>query len=335
MRKLLVLSLCLAMVLACTGGTLAEEQEFDVWYITKTRSQAFSTWVVTVFEEQLAANYPNIHLSTYDGQESFETRAALMEDCIAQHPDMLILQYFDENEVPMIQEVIDAGIPVCVTNGQYTTDPDLCSYVDIDPYEQGAMVAKYAAEHLPENAKVVLMEGVAGNQHSEARVRAFEDYVFNVRDDVELLASANCDWDRAMAMNTMEDWIQAFPEIDAVLTCYDEMGLGAMEALIAADRIEGMQIYGTDALAGACLAIKDGTYTATVLQDGNAIALGAIQVMVDTLINGNTEQQMIYTETPLITAENVDDMIKTHLQFNMLSENDLSEYGWSSADFGL
>ena len=335
MRKLLVLSLCLILALGCTVSALAEEQEFDVWYITKTRSQAFSTWVVTVFEEQLAENYSNIHLKTYDGQESFETRTALMEDCIAQGPDMLILQYFDENEVPMIQSVIEAGIPVCVTNGQYTSDPDLCSYVDIDPYEQGAMVAKYAAEHLPENAKVVLIEGVAGNQHSEARAKAYEDYVFSVRDDIELLASANCDWDRAKAMSTMEDWIQAFPQIDAVLTCYDEMGLGAMEALIAADRISETQIYGTDALAGACLTIKDGTYTATVLQDGNAIALGAIEVMVDTLINGNTEQQMIYTETPLITAENVDDMIKTHLQFNMLTENDLSEYGWSAADFGL
>ena len=71
------------------------------------------------------------------------------------------------------------------------------------------------------------------------------------------------------------------------------------------------------------------------MQDGNAIALGAIQVMVDVLINGNTEQQMIYTETPLITAENVDDMIKTHLQFNMLTQNDLSAYGWSAEDFGV
>ena len=124
----------------------AEEENFEVVYITKTRSQAFSTWIVTVFENTLAAEYPNINLTTYDGQESFEVRTELMENVMVQHPDMLILQYFDENEVPMIQEIIDAGIPVVVTNGQYTSAPGLCSFVDISPYEQGATLAKYAAE---------------------------------------------------------------------------------------------------------------------------------------------------------------------------------------------
>ena len=33
--------------------------------------------------------------------------------------------------------------------------------------------------------------------------------------------------------------------------------------------------------------------------------------------------QEIYTQTPLITIDNVDDMIQTHLESGMLSENDL------------
>lgn len=345
MRKFVMLLFCLGLCLAlvaCSGQqptvpgtedvpvkeaeakeTGVAEEEYDVWYVTKTRSQAFSTWVVTVFEQTLAEKYPNIKLTTYDGEESFEVRAALMENAIAQQPDMLVLQYFDENEVPMIQDVIDSGVTVVVTNGQYTSAPDLCSFVDIDPYEQGATVAKYAAENIPQNAKAVLILGVAGNQHSVAREKAYYDHLFDVRDDIELLAVANADWDRGKAMDIMEDWIQAFDQIDVVITCYDEMSLGAMEALIAADRIEGVQIYGTDALPSACLAIKGGTYTATVLQDGYGIGMGAVKCVADYLINGNPGIQELYTETPLITADNVEDMIQTHLEFGLLTENDL------------
>lgn len=303
-------------------GAAADKQEYEVYYIAKQLSDPFCNWCTSVIENEFTANYPNIHLTTFDGELSVETRTKLMEDVMVKKPDMLILQYFDEAEVGIIQEVIDAGIPVVVTNGHYTSvDVDsFCSFVDIDPYAQGAVVASAAAERLPENAKVVLILGVAGNQHSENRKNAWNDYLLKERPDIELLAEANADWDKDKAMALMEDWIQAFPEIDGVITCYDSMALGAMEALKDANRLEGVQIYGTDALPDACLAIEAGEYTATVLQDGYAIGTGAVQVVVDVLINGNDEIQQIYTETPLIDATNVEDMLETHRASGMLVE---------------
>ncbi len=298
----------------------SEGETFEIYYIAKQLSDPFCNWMTTTMEQMIESDYPSFNLTTFDGQLSVETRMKLMEDAIVKKPDMLILQFFDEVEVGIIQEVIDAGIHVVVTNGHYTSVDNLCSFVDIDPYEQGAVVAKKAAEDLPENAKVVLILGVAGNQHSVAREKAWDDYLFAARPDIECLARSNADWDKDKAMALMEDWLQAFPEIDGVVSCYDSMTLGAMEALKGANRLEGCQLYGTDALPDACLAIETGEYHATVLQDGYAIAEGALKICYDYLVEGNTSIQELYTETPLIDSTNVAEMLKTHRASGMLKE---------------
>ena len=334
MKKLTAILIAVLLLAACFTGcaaktttTPAAEQSqeasgdsYEVYYIAKQLSDPFCNWCTNVMRTEFEENYPNIHLTTFDGELSVDTRTKLLEDVIVKKPDMLILQYFDEAEVGAIQDVLDAGIPVVVTNGHYTSvDVDsFCSFVDIDPYEQGCVVARAAAERLPENAKVVLILGVAGNQHNENRRQAWYDCLLAERPDIELLAEANADWDKDKAMAIMEDWIQAFPEIDGVITCYDSMALGAMEALKDAGRIDGVQIYGTDGLPDACLAIEAGEYTASVLQDGYAIGHGAVQIVVDNLINHKSDIQKVFTETPLIDASNVEDMLKTHRASGML-----------------
>ena len=56
------------------------------------------------------------------------------------------------------------------------------------------------------------------------------------RDDVEVLAELSGNFEREEGMKIMQDWIQAYPQIDGVVSANDQMALGAIQALNAAGR---------------------------------------------------------------------------------------------------
>jgi inositol transport system substrate-binding protein len=159
---------------------------------------------------------------------------------------------------------------------------------------------------LPENAKVVYMTGTAGMSVTVDRQEGLHDALEEAgRTDVEFLAENDANFDKAEGMTLMEDWIQSFPEIDAVIAANDQMALGAMEALKAADRLEGIQVIGVDGVEEALAAIKNGEMTMTAFQNCDAQAKACTELL-DKLANGE-EVSDVLVPYETITADNVDE----------------------------
>ena len=125
----------------------------------------------------------------------------------------------------------------------------------------------------------------------------------------ELDASFNKD----EAMNAMDDWLQKYDNIDAVICQSDGMALGAIESYKSNNKdISNVQFYGIDGLADGCLSVEAGELTATVLQDANSMADKAIE-MVNGLLDGSIEGNPIESiDAEVITKDNVEEMIENH-----------------------
>ena len=104
-------------------------------------------------------------------------------------------------------------------------------------------------------------------EHSIARKKGVIENLLDKRPDLELLASQTGDYRRDLGMNVMEDWIQAYSQIDCVIAANDQMILGAIEALKGAGRLEGVLTAGIDGTPGARESIKSGELTMSVVQD--------------------------------------------------------------------
>ena len=214
-------------------------------------------------------------------------------------------------QLPYIQQIVEADIPCITTNPRVECEGT--GSVDADPYEQAKVNCELALKKIPKNAKVVVLQGPAGNFHSTKRREAWKKEFFDKRSDVKILAEDIANWNKDEAMQLMEDWVQAYGQIDAVISMNDNMAAGAIEAVKDNAKYKNMQAYGVDGTAEACLLIKEGKMTSTGLQSAIDLAKMNTEAMHDVLtgkkkvtdINDNVP-------APLITSDNVDEYIQMY-----------------------
>ena len=108
---------------------------------------------------------------------------------------------------------------------------------------------------------------------------------------MNLLFTNQRDWDREKAMRLAENWIQAYEgDIDAIFCQNDEMAMGALQAVEAANLKDKIVVVGIDAIKDAKEAVKAGRLDATVFQDGYKQGYEAV-VAAYKLSNGESVKQ--------------------------------------------
>ena len=80
-------------------------------------------------------------------------------------------------------------------------------------------------------------------------------------------------------MKVTEDWIQSFPKFDAIVAANDQMALGALQALKAAERDKGVLISGIDGVPDALKAIAAGEMAQSIFQNAPGQAKTAFEVV--------------------------------------------------------
>ncbi|GMO43513.1 MAG: D-ribose ABC transporter substrate-binding protein [Treponemataceae bacterium] len=319
MKKLLVPALVLIAVcaLAFSGcqkkaeGQKTESQK-RVAYIARAQGDSFAAWLANSVKEE-AKNYSGISVTVMDGQADNDKISSLLENCISNKYDLVILQPNDGvAQTPYIQKVIDAKIPIILTNPRVPGLESVTNSVDADPYEQAAVNARFAMNQIPQNAKVVVLNGPAGNMHSTARRESWAKEFFAKRPDVKIVGEQIANWNKDEAMRYMEDWVQTNDLIDAVVSMNDNMAAGAIEVIKDNPKYNNLLVYGVDGTAEAALLIQEGRMTSTSFQ--NAYELGRKNVeLADQILTGKVTG-LVNTDIdcPLITKDNVQLLIDAH-----------------------
>ncbi len=300
-----------------TGETseVSESQEdtVEIIYVAHGLEDMFCNWLVSCVEDQIAENYPNYQMQVLDGKLSADVQAEQLENAIAMNPDIIFYSAADYYAcTPIVVQAQEEGIPVITIQAPVYDDNDqpATPYVDCDMYEVGKMVANYAIEQIPENAELAMLLGPAGNLHSELRQKGWDE-VLATRPDIKVVDVQRGDWDTAEAMRITEDWLQHYPNLQAVASMNDSMILGTIEAAKAADR--KLYTYGVDGMADGCNAVKEGYLSATALQDARELAKGALE-LAERIEAGEqlTGEDVIHVDAALITPENVDEFLAIH-----------------------
>ncbi|WP_209305655.1 sugar ABC transporter substrate-binding protein [Microbacterium sp. dk485] len=303
---------------ASGGGDTEREQkdEYRVAYIARAQADSFAAWLANEMKAA-AEDYDDITLEVFDGQADDEVENRMIENAIANKFDAIIVQPNNgDAQSPYIQQAIDAGI-VTITTNPRVEGLDGGDSVDANPYDQGAVVAQLALEQVPENAKVVVLTGPAGNFHSTARRDAWQKEFFDKRPDVTIVAEDTANWNKDEALTLMEDWSLANSEIDAIISMNDNMAAGALEALKGKSAFEGILAYGVDGTPEATLLIQEGLLTASTLQNARELAELNLK-SVHELLTGEADEINVDIGNPLITSENVQEYIDLYLEAGLL-----------------
>jgi inositol transport system substrate-binding protein len=301
MKKLLV-AVLVGMMMAST----AYAKRITIGYTFHSAQDVYQNTLKNEFVK--AAEEKGAKVRVIDPLLDIERQAAAIENFITLGVDAIVCSPLDyEGAIPGVLAANRAGIPYVALNSEIGGDGDFV-YVGSLNYDAGIIQGEYMAKVLPQDAKIVYLRGTEGMEHTMARRKGVQDALLDKRPDVKLLAEQTAKFDRAEGMRVMEDWIQAYPEIDGVLSANDQMALGSLEALKGAG-IEGVLIAGIDGTTEAQQCVKEGTFAITVLQDAKGQAATALQAALD-LIEGKKVEKRIIVPFKPITKENVDQYLK-------------------------
>lgn len=179
------------------------------------------------------------------------------------------------------------------------------SFIGTGNEEAAYLGGQYMAEKLPEDGKVVIIGGVAGNPTIEERVNGYKRAMEEA--GMEILDIQYAESNAEKALNIMENFLQNFDRIDAVLCVGDEMAMAAQRAAAQAGRDEIM-FMGFDGISSGVQAVIDGQLTATVAQSPYNMGYQAV-VNAVAADKGEEVEKRIDTGAQVIDAENAEEYL--------------------------
>ena len=300
------------------SGQTESKDSYRVAFIARAQSDSFAAWFANEMRAA-AANYPDVTLDVFDGQADDAKENAVIENCIANGYDAIIVQPNNgEAQRPYVEQIVQAGI-IAITTNSRIDGIEGASSVDANPYIQAKVNADLAVTQVPQNARVVVLNGPSGNFHADERRVAWQECFFDKRPDVTILAEDFANWNKDEAMALMEDWTVAYGKIDAIISTNDNMAAGALEVVKDNPLYDGILAYGVDGVPEGCLLVKEGRLTATCLQ--SAIDLAVLNMdTVYKLLTGEATQIDTDIDAVLITQDNVDQYIEMYRERGLITD---------------
>ena len=350
MKKLLAIALvaCLALTMVACGGSSSSAAASTSTPAESQAASAASSVAESVpaggkvgvciykFDDAFMTTYRNAlqeilegkgyEVTVVDGNNDQAKQTEQINTFITQGVDALIINpVMTSAAAQIVSTVKDADIPTVLINREPTAEEmaayDKLVYVGCDAAQSGTFQGELILEtetkgdiHGDGKVSYIMIQGDPENIDAQLRteysVKALEDAGV----EVEQLDLQRGDWDRNKGQEICANDLSKFgDQIEVVFCNNDDMAIGALQAIKAAGRTVGEDIYlvGVDALDAALDAVKSGELTGTVLNDAKGQATQAVACMEE-LLGGKTYasgEQSVYVDYVKVTNGNVEDFM--------------------------
>jgi ribose transport system substrate-binding protein len=299
-----------AATLAMSAGVAATQAGDDKLKIGFSQGTMESSWRVNMVEgnrKYAEANLPDVELVVTNGENNASKQVADVESLLAQGIKTLIISPVTADALtPVVKQAMDAGIPVVTLDRKVNTDVTL--HIGADNKLIGHSAGSYVCKALSGKGNVVEIQGTAGASATVDRHDLFVETIGKECPDVKIVASQVANYVREPAIKFMEDTLQRFKdgEIQLVYAHNDDMALGAVTALEAANRQKGVMVVGIDGENAAYDAIKAGKMVATFTY--HFVAPEGVQYGYK-IAKGEKLDKEIVLPTHQVDASNVDQFL--------------------------
>jgi inositol transport system substrate-binding protein len=252
----------------------------------------------------------NVNLVEADGQGNAENQISQVQNFIAQGVNAIILNPYDkEGSAPVVDLAVKAHIPIVVVNALVSNLEKADAYVGSEDAEAGRIAAQRIMDVLHGKGSIAVIHGPNGHSAEVQRSDGIRE-VLAKYPDAKIVVEQTANWDRAQALNLMENWLASGRQIDAVIAQNDEMALGALKAIEAAGKQNQIAVIGIDAIPDALKAVAGGKMVGTVFQDAKGQGTLAVDLAAQ-LVQGKKVSHDNYIPFQLVTKNNVTNFMNT------------------------
>lgn len=309
-RRLVSILVCAAVVTGLLTGatTVHAEEKRTIAVVTYSLAEEFGVDVIKGAEAK-AEELGNIEIVYPDAAGDMQKSIAIVEDMTTQGVDAICISPVDASAtIPYIEKAREAGI--AVVNWDVEMDTEVDAKVLTDNFEGGAMGADYLVEKMGDKGTVLIVDDLESVTTTYERNKGFEDRLKEIAPDVKVirqLSSGTRDTHRS----TVENMLQAYPEITGIFCADGDRTLGAYVACEANDR-KDVLIAGYDATPEQLeIMLKDGPdcnmICATALHPDK---LGSLSVEIaNKILDGEEVEEVTYSEVDLMKATEAENWV--------------------------
>ncbi len=297
----MAVALAVAIALPLTASGKAEKGAAKQVRIGVSMSTLDNPFFVTMKNGgEKTAEKLGVQLIVLDAKDDMNKQVADIQDLIARKVDGLILNPVDSDAIgTVVKEANKAKIPV-ITVTRPSLAGDVIQHIDSDNIQGGQLIAQEVVRALGGKGKVIELEGIPGAPSTRERGEGFSKGLA-AAPGIAILAKQTANYNRQQGLQVTENLLTAHPDVNAIFAHNDEMALGAVQAVKAANK-KNILIYGFDGTDEAVAAVKQGDMAATVEQQPALEMEMAVEHMLDFLKGKAPSEKLMLASLRLVTA---------------------------------
>jgi len=290
------------MLFSCSGRPQKNKKPKMAVVISTLNNPWFVVLAQTAAKKAREMGYK---ATIFDSQNNSAKEAEHFENIIASNYDAILLNPTDaDGSVVNVEMAKKAGIPTFCMDREVNSKDAAVSQVLSDSFSGCVKIGEYFVQQLKKSGTYAELLGLVGDNNTWNRSMGFHSVVDKFP-NIKMVAQQSADFDRNKAMEVTESILQANPNIDGIFCGNDAMAMGAYQALVAADKVDQVKVFGFDGASDVLNAIAKHQITATGKQFPKLIAKKAAE-FADQYLNGNHDiAGKIPIEVELVTQKNV------------------------------
>ncbi|MGN1031577.1 MAG: sugar ABC transporter substrate-binding protein [Butyricicoccaceae bacterium] len=326
-KRLAAMLLCCAFVLCGCGIQWNTEQlreQFDAYFdlddsqleelepasyigiVVKRLSDEYFPLMKAGAEHRADELGVSVAVVSSDTEQDYAQQAEIVDILTAQGVDALAFALPQSRALTRsLESAQKAGIPLIALDTQSDFLGCAC-YIGSDNYDAGQKLGKFAAEQIGTGGTAVILQGQSNDRAHMDRTTGI--FCTLNEADITVLEIETCDSDYELARDAARSALSQYPDLDLFCCTSDEMAMGALDAVSAAD--VQTAVIGFDGILAAAGLVESGTMLGTISQDAYHMGELAVDIACR-LINGESVESPIICDTAVITKENASDYIRS------------------------
>jgi len=297
-----------ASLIALTAGAAVAQDKRTIAVSIPAATHGWTGGVVyhaEQAEKEVEAAFPNIDVIVKTSPSATAQVSALEDLSAGQELDALVILPFTSEELTGPVEQVKANGTFIAVVDRGLTDPSIQDmYVAGDNIAVGANTAKWMADKLGGEGKIVVLRGIPTVIDDE-RIKGFTEVMEGT--NIEILDIQYANWNQDEAFKLMQDYLAKYPHIDAVWANDDDMLLGVLEAVKQSGRTDIKYALGGNGMKDVVKMVMDESPMTPVSTPYPPSMIKSAIYMVAGQFNGQAPMRGNFKlDAPLITPENAD-----------------------------
>jgi ribose transport system substrate-binding protein len=227
-----------------------------------------------------------------------------VQDLVARGVKGILISPIDAVGVNAAYDAAAAAKVPIVSVARGSVSPNQTIHVAMDEKQIGRDIAEWTAKKLGGKGQVAMLLGPSGAPTFKNLAEGYTE-VMAKYPDIKIVFKSDGPLTRERGVKQTEDALVANPDLAAVYTANDDVALGAMQAVLAANRAGKTILTGMNGVPPALRAVKDGNMAMTV--ELNPVEWGRLGVdVLATYLKGDKIEPRVFIKHNLIDSSNVD-----------------------------